>query len=147
MPNFQEILNEQAASIKPPKPIPMGNYLCLVDGTIEYAAQGKNNNPAAIVRLKPIQAMPDVDQHDLMTALDGQSLGDRVLRNSFWMTHDAKHHFTRFLIDALGIEPGTKTVGELANEAPGKQVICTVVHTPAGNGVDVYANVKGFAHV
>lgn len=147
MTSFSNILNQQSSTVKPPKPLPIGNYLFLVDGVIEYKQMGKEQNYGAIVKLKPVQAQPDVDQSALLEMLDGKSLSEQTIQTTFWITEKAAYRYKDFLVNALGLEEGTKTVGELANEAPGKQVIGTVVHVPSDDNKMMYANIKGFARV
>lgn len=147
MTTFQDILNMPSADIKPPKPLPLGNYLCLIDGQAELKQMGKEQNWGAILKLKPIQAQADVDQQALLEALDGKSLSEMPINFTFWITDKAKHRLNEFLVNALGIEQGTKTLGELLNEAPGKQVMATVSHRPSDDGKTMYMDVKGFARV
>lgn len=147
MTSFQDILNKPAADVKPPKPLPIGNYLCLIDGQAELKQMGKEQNWGAIIKLKPIQAGPDVDQAALLEALEGKSLTEIPIQTTFWVTEKAAYRLKSFLVDALGLEEGSKSLGELLNDAPGKQVMVTISHRPSDDGRTMYMDVKGFARV
>ncbi len=147
MANFQDILNKPAAEVEPPKALPTGTYLCLVDGAPEIAQRGKNNNYCAIFKLKPVQAQADVDQQSLAETLNGSSLSEKKINHTLWITDDALWRLDQFLAEHLGIPKGTKTVGEMIPEAPGKQVVVTLGHRASDDGKQVYAEVKGTAHI
>ena len=123
MANFQDVLNKPAAEIEPPKALPVGTYLCIVDGQPEIVQRGKNNNYCAIFKLKPAQAQPDVDQQALMQTLKGSALQDKRINHTLWITDDAAWRLDQFLADHLGIDKGKKTLGEMIPEAAGKQVL------------------------
>jgi hypothetical protein len=147
MTSFSDILNTPSADVKPPKPLPIGTYLCLIDGTAEIKQMGKEQNYGAIIKLKPVQAGPDVDQAALIESLDGKSLSEVGLQTTFWLTDKAKYRLNDFLVGALGMEQGTKTMGELLNDIPGKQVNASITHTPSKDNTVMYTEVKSFARV
>ena len=147
MASFQDVLNKPASSIEPPAALPVGTYLCLVDGQPEITQKGKNNNYCAIFSLKPVQAQTDVDQAALQTALKGAALQDKKIRHTLWITEDAAWRLDQFLAEHLLIEKGTKTLGEMVPEAMGKQVLVTLSHTTSDDGKQVFAQVKSTAAV
>jgi hypothetical protein len=145
--NFMEILNKPFDDIKPPKPLPVGTYLCLVDGQPDYRRLGKDQNGAAIFKFKPIQADADVDQADLLEALEGKALSEVSFQTTFWITEKALYRLKDFLNNALGIEGNGRQLPEVIPEAAGKQVKVTIGHRPGDDGKAMYADVKGFARV
>jgi len=147
MTSFQDVLNKPAAEIEPPKALPIGTYLCLVDGAPEIAQRGKNNNYCAIFKLKPVQPQPDVDQAALADTLKGAALADKKINHTLWITDDAAWRLDQFLAEHLGIDKGKKTLGEMIPESAGKQVLVTLGHRASEDGKQVYHEVKATAHV
>lgn len=146
MASFQEILNKPAASVEPPSPLPVGTYLCIVDGQGEYKKMGKNNTDVLELSLKPIQPQPDVDQEALATALKDKSLQDKPIRHRLFITDDAVWRLRKFIEDC-GIEVGTRSLGELVMELPGKQVLVTMGHRASDDGTQIFGEVKNTAKV
>lgn len=147
MASFESILDTPATQIKNPEALPVGSYLCIVDGPGEFAKLGKNETDALKVNLKPIQAQADVDQERLSQVLDGGSLQDKKISTTFWITEESKHRVKNWCVDALGIEPENKSLRQLISEIQGKQVIAHVAHRPSADGQTIYADVKSFARV
>ena len=146
MASFQDILNTPAADAKPPEALPTGTYLSIVDGQPEIVQLGEKQNYAAIFSLKPLQAQKDVDETRLSEVLNGSHLSDKRFRHTLWLTEDAKFRLAQFY-DHLGLERGSKTLGELIPETMGKQVLVNVGHRAGKDGQAVYAEVKSTAKV
>lgn len=151
MANFQDILSKPAANIEPPKPLPVGTYLCIIDGQPEFAKIGKEQTDCLNFKLKPIQAQPDVDQTALQEALvvNGapSALGDKSIRHRLFITEASIWRLKQFLVDHLGIEQGTKSLGELIPESQGRQVLVTLGHRASDDGQQVFTEVKATAKV
>lgn len=147
MANFQDILSKPAADIEPPKPLPVGTYLCLVDGLPEHKTMGKNNTDCFEFNLKFMQAGNDVDQQQLLETLKGKSLSDRSLKHRLFVTEDAVWRLKQFLVDHLLIEAGTRGLGEMIPEAMGRQVYVTLGHRASDDGQNIYMDIKGTAKV
>lgn len=148
MANFQDILSKPAAQIEPPKPLPVGTYLCIIDGQPEFAKIGKDQTDCLNFKLKPMQALPDVDQTALQESLSaGQSLSDKSIRHRLFLTEASIWRLKQFLVDHLGIEEGSKTLGELIPEAQGRQVNVSLGHRVSDDGQQVFTEVKGTAKV
>ena len=147
MASFEDILNTPAASIKSPEPLPVGSYICIVDGPGEFVQLGVNQTHALKLNLKPLQPQQDVDQEQLIESLDGQTLADKRIPVTFFITDESKHRVRNWCRDALGIEEGTKSLKEMISEIPGRQVVASVGHRAAKDGQAVYMEVKGWARV
>ena len=143
--SFQDILNMPADQIEAPKALPVGTYVCIVDGQPEYAKIGKNNTDCVNFMLKPVQAMQDVDQSQLAEVLNGSSLQDKKVRHRLFVTKDSSWRLKQFLNEHLGI-PLT-SLGQMVPEAMGKQVMVTLGHQAADDGVQIYQTVKATAKV
>jgi hypothetical protein len=146
-PNFSSILDKPVTEVKRPKPIPVGTYLCIVDGIPKFD-KTKNENATDTVEfnLKPVTPQPDVDQAALAEALDGKSLSEVNLRANFFLTEKAVYRLDEFLYENLGIEFGIARK-EAISRAPGNQVLAYVVHANSKDGKATYANVGSTARV
>lgn len=144
MANFSDVLNRPAASIERPKPLPVGTYHCIVDGPGEQAEVGQKKTEAIIFKLRPLSAGPDVDAGALAEA--GGVVG-KTIRHTMYITSDAAWRLKQFLVDHLGIEAGSKTLGELVSEAPGRQVSVAIKHRAAQDGSAIYAEVASTAKI
>jgi hypothetical protein len=145
MASFQEILN-QPATAEPPSALPVGTYLCIIDGQPEISQKGKNNNHCVTFSLKPIQAQGDVDQQALMDALKEKALQDKKVKLDMWLTDDAAWRLDAFF-DNLGLDRTKGNRSQLIGESMGKQVLVTLSHTTSQDGKQVFAQVKNTAKV
>lgn len=143
-PNFQSVLNTKADAIEKPKPYPVGTYLCVVDGPVEFTTIGQKQTDAAILQLKIIQPGPDVD---MAAVAEAGGVAGKRLRHTIFLTADSAWRAKQFLVEHLGLEAGTKSLGELFAEVPGRQVMVTVKHRTAQDGSAIYAEVGGTAKV
>jgi hypothetical protein len=144
MSNFQEILNKPSTSIEKPKPVPVGTYLGLVTGQPRFDKSKQKQTDFVEYTVKLLQPREDVNQDDLlaMGGLDG-----KTMRLTYYITDDATWRLKQFLVEHLGIEEGSKTLGQMIPEAMGKQVYVTVSHQASQDGTAVYANASGTAKV
>jgi hypothetical protein len=145
MANFSDILNKRMDEIEPPVPLPVGTYLCLVDGQPEPKELGKNNTPAVIFNLKFCQALPDVDQRALQDALKGKNLSDRSIQHTLWLD-DNPWKLKQFLKDHLRLTDATTPL-EAMSQAPGRQVMVNLGHRASEDGNAIYMNIKSTAAV
>lgn len=145
MASFQDILSKPMNEIEPPKALPTGTYLCIVDGQPEIAQKGKNQNWCVTFTLRPVQAQQDVDPSALADTLKGATLSDKRLRHMLWVTDDAVWRLKQFLTDHLGIE--ASNVQEAIPMSMGKQVYVTIGHRPSEDGSQIFADIKATAKV
>lgn len=145
MSNLTDILNRPTTNIEPPKPLPPGTYLCIVDGQPEIAKIGKNNTDCVNFSLKVIQAQPDVDQEALANALGTSALSDKKIRHRLFLTDESLWRMKQFLVDHLGLPDAT--IGQLLPESMGKQVLVNIGHRPNEDGTQVFTEVKSTAKV
>ena len=145
--SFESILNTDLDTVRPPKPIPPGNYLATITGLPEHTHMGDKEVPCLIWPIKLLQLV-DTDyglQQDLTEALNGRNLSDMKLNITKWIPQDNLYQLKIFLRDHLGIE--AKNVREAISETPNKQVMVTLAHRP-GRGDDgrVFTQVTATAH-
>ncbi|HEX4500597.1 MAG TPA: hypothetical protein VH187_05405 [Scandinavium sp.] len=119
MSTLEEILNTRAKDIEPPKALPSGTYLGIVDGMFERIESREKKTPGYRFRAKLIRPIEVADEQGLADAggCEGKSVSI-----DFYVTENNKYFIKQFLVEHLGIEEGEKTILELMSESPGRQV-------------------------
>jgi hypothetical protein len=151
-PSFESILDTPASEVTRPKPIPQGTYLGMVKGLPRYDKSAKKGTPYSEYVIQLIEAQDDVDDDALGEALtkgngDIIPLRDRSQRITFYHTPDALWRLVKFLKDlGLEAEDGV-TVGQLEEQAPGRQLYLHIKHTPSDDGETMYATIDKTAPV
>lgn len=92
-PNFASILDEAPTEIERPKPLPVGTYLCVVQGQPVYDKSNKKGTPFVEFTLRPVSAEEDVD-HDDLAAMGG--LEGKTIKATFYLTEDAVFRLDEF---------------------------------------------------
>jgi len=92
-PNFASILDEAPTEINRPKPLPVGTYVCVVQGQPVYDKSNKKGTPFVEFTLRPIHAEEDVDADDL-AAMGG--LENKTIKATFYLTEDAVFRLDEF---------------------------------------------------
>jgi hypothetical protein len=153
-PTFSSILDTPVSEVSRPKPLPQGTYLGMTKGLPRYDKSTKKGTPFSEYSIQLMEACEDVDQEELNVALtkgngDVISLRDRSpMRLTFYHTPDALWRLIKFLKDlGLETEDDTTTVGELEQQAPGRQVYVHIKHTPSDDGEAMFANIDKTAPV
>lgn len=141
-PNFGALLEAAPSEVNRPKPLPVGGYLCIVQGLPKYDKSSKKGTEYTEFTLKPIEALEDVDK-EALEEMGG--LGDKTLRVTFYLTEDAIYRLDEFH-EHLGIELDPKVTRRQRNEeAPGKEVIAYVRHESSQDGQNTFARVGATA--
>ena len=131
--NFTDLLNTPIDQIERPKALPVGTYICLIDGMYEVGKAGKNNTNYIDFNFRPLQAMADVNQQQLEEALGERTLSDKRFRYRIFVTKDSLWKLKEFLIDHLGL--AKKGVPEMLPETPGKQLAVYIGHQTSPDGI------------
>jgi hypothetical protein len=129
-PNFGSILDKQASTIEPPKNLPVGSYVCMVNGRHETGESSQKKTPFVRFELKPTEAMEDVDQDALEEA---GGIGDKTIRADFYLTEASAYRLKEFL-EHCGIDSEGRTMREMLDDAPGCTVVATIRHEMAQDG-------------
>jgi len=150
MAQFSDILDRAPSEIEKPKPLPVGTYICVVDGLPEHGESSKKKTPYVRFKLKFLSAEDDVDQDELAAWAkkgDGssRSLGDARLNNDYYITEDAIWRLKDFL-SHLGIEE-QDSLRQMIESAPGSQVKVFLRHEASEDGQSVFARVGNTAAV
>jgi hypothetical protein len=137
-PSFEEILNRPVADVDEPKLLPVGKYLCIVDGFPKFEKVGRNQTDSVNFTLTPMQAI-DVAPGALAEALNGATLHSKKIYFRQFITEDSLYRVKNFLCD-LGIPP--TTLREMFSEVGGRQVVITLGHRPSLDGTRLFHDVK-----
>jgi hypothetical protein len=151
-PNFGSILDRPSEGGKRPPPLPVGTYNTLIKGLPRYGKSDKKGTDFVEFTHQFVQAYDDVSEEDLNTALTKPSgevvkLSDRTIRNTYYLTEDAKWRVERFLKHCGLDEADFESIRQMIDATPGRQVAITIKHTPSDDGEDLYANIAGTAAV
>lgn len=144
MSSFKDILDKPASEIQPPKPLPVGTYLCIIDGIPAYNEVGQNKTLCVDFNGKIIAPQEDVDPHAIADMKDGV-IGKNI-RLRYFLTDDAAFRVKTFLVDHLGIDD-TGTLRQMIDSAPGKQVYVKVRHRASQDGTSIFTDVESTAKV
>lgn len=142
--SFEDILSRPSAEVERPKPLPAGTYVCVVKGLPKMDKSSKKQTMYAEFQLQPIQVTND-EMVEGVEEVGG--LEDKQIRATFYLTDQALYRLKDFLVDDLGIEEGDKSIGQMLNEAPGKQCLATLKHRTSEDGKATWAELASTAPV
>lgn len=147
MTSFQQILSTRLEDIKPPKNIPPGEYMGVIDALYEVVERGGTEVVQFPVRLT--QSV-NADPIELSKALNGRQLTDIRLNHDIWRPTEpaGKYKLKVFLHDHLGIEQGL-SIGEALSQTQNRPLIVTLSHDLSKTPGDerVFLRIKQTAHV
>jgi len=152
-PNFGSILDRPSNEVERPKPVPQGTYACVVKGQPRYDKSSKKQTEFVEFTLQPISAGEDVDQEALdawskKASGETRNLSDTTFRATYYITEDSVWRLKKFLQD-LGIEEDedgeTKSLRQMIEEAPGRQVNAFMKHRASEDGQSVFAELANTA--
>lgn len=112
--DLSSILSKPAESIKEPPLLPNGIYSAQVDGFNVRKDVGQNKSTLISFDVSVLQAL------DVPLDPDQQASLPRKFKHDFWITDAALYRFKDFLEKDLGIEGGSRTLGEMLPEAQGR---------------------------
>ncbi len=128
--NLADILSRPATEFEPPPPLPAGGYHCVVLTLPEEITSSKKQTPGYRFTLKILSADDDVDTDEL------EEIGgveDKTIRNDIWVTPASAFMLRRFL-EHCGIEAEGKTLAEMLDEVPNKEVMVYMRPEADGRG-------------
>ncbi len=143
--NFGAILDKAPADIKPPEALPVGSYLCVVQGLPRYDKSSKKQTEFAEYTLIIQQAMDDVDEDDLKAIESG--VKGKVIKATYYLTDTAAYRLKEFF-EHCGLDvENAESLRALMDEPNGCQVIAYLRHDPTDDGKRVFAKLAGTAPV
>jgi len=143
--NFGAILDRAPADVKPPETLPVGSYLCIVQGLPRYDKSTKKGTEFAEYTLIIQQAMDDVDEDELK-AFEGGVKG-KVIKATYYLTDGAVYRLKEFF-EHCGIDvDAAESMRQLMDEPNGCQVIAYMKHEASDDGKRTFARLAGTAPV
>ena|SRR5215469_11149779 len=148
-PDFTSVLDMVPDEIERPKPIPPGDYICVIKSFVRDKSS-KKETPFIEFTCSPVEALQSVDEDWLKQALtknDGsmKKLSDANIRVRFYDTKDAAFMLSDFLLQSVQLENDGRSIAQLIEDAINAQVILTVKHTSLDGRI--FINVTGTAPV
>jgi hypothetical protein len=133
MPDFTSILGKKAVDVEKPKPKPTGTYLATISGMPKQKTIAVQGEDRAILSFSCKLTAPhsDVDEEALADPKIGEVSSWPPFNRDIWIdTPEGEFALRQFLTNTLGIEPGKMTLGQMAAQAPGRQLLVTLKHRP-----------------
>lgn len=153
MADFTSILSKKAAVVEKPKPKPPGNYMATVVGMPKQREVKFPNQEELQLALGfsiRLQAPHSGVDTDLLSEHDEVHLWPPFSHDVFISGEQGEWNLRRFLEQVLKIEPGDKSLGEMVTEAPGKQLIVTLINKPymtKDGQPEIATNIQGVAAI
>lgn len=142
--SFSSILDKAPADVKPPETLPVGSYLCVVQGMPRYDKSTKKGTPFVEYTLIIQQAMDDVDADDL--AAFGDVKG-KPIKATYYDTESAGYRIKEFF-EHCGLDvEAVESLRELVDQPNGCQVIAYMKHEASDDGKRTFARLAGTAPV
>lgn len=142
-PAFTSILDRPSGEIERPKPMPVGTYVCVVQGQPKFDKSTKKQTDYVEFTLKFLEASDDVDE-EALAAIGG--IADKTIRNTYYLTEASAFRLVDFL-DHVSAGSEDMSLAQRIPEAVGKQVLVTISHRASDDGQSVFAQVKSTAPV
>src|SRR5262245_6367362 len=123
MSHFQDILDKRIDEVEPPKLLPDGTYVGIIDKDFEPITSQQGNDGAAFsIRLvKPFRGVDDA------ALSEAGGCANRVLTHRIYVTEQSDHFLRQFL-EHLGIDTSVSFRQGLS-EVRGKQLLVQVGQT------------------
>lgn len=133
MPNWEEILKTDVATVEPPKPLPTGTYVFAVNKAT-FGESSKKKTPQVAFEVKVVDVKEDVDKAALAEFSKKQNLATESLELIYYFT-DKSLHMLRKFVEACGVKiGGGKTFADCIPETTGAMFVGTIKHTPMDSG-------------
>lgn len=147
--SFEDILNMPFEDIERPKPLPQGQYVCIVkDFRRDKSTQKGTEFVEYLLGIQ--EAYEDtVDQEELDEYLNGAPLTATEVRYTIWLTPKSAYRFADFVRHCkVKVEKGASTE-QVVPTVVNSEVIATIKHQssrdPITDEVRTYVNVVGTA--
>lgn len=150
MASFEEILKRPTSENKPPQPLPVGTYHCIVEGPPTFEESSQKKIPCRVYKFRILKAMEDVNSKEAAERqVVGKLISGQFAGAAFYITDEQSHRYTEFLEDHLGIEnPGQKKgLEELEAHANGRQLLVKIKHEVSQDAKRVFHRIESTMHV
>lgn len=143
--SFSSILDKAPADVKAPEALPVGEYLCTVQGMPRYDKSTKKLTEFAEYTLIINQPMDSVDTDDLK-AIEGGVVG-KPIKATYYLTETALYRLKEFF-EHCGLDvEGAESLRELMDQPNGCQVIASIKHEASDDGKRTFSRLAGTAPV
>ena len=152
-PTFSSILDMPASSVEPPRAMPVGQYVFIVQGQPIEGKSRQKQTPFIEFILKANEALDTVDEEALaewLTGINGtkKRLQDATIKLTFYLTEGAAYRLTDFFTHCgLEVEGNDASLRQLVSETAGCQVIGTVKQRFNDEGTVAFAFIDSTAAV
>lgn len=140
---FASILDRPSSEIERPKPMPVGEYVCVVQGQPRQDKSAKKQTEFVEFTLKFLEALDTVDE-EALNAIGG--IKDKTIKATYYLTENSTWRLVDFL-DHCEAGDEEMSLRQRIAEAPGKQVVATIRHEASQDGTTVFAKVATTAKV
>lgn len=150
-PTFASILDTPSEQVERPKPMPVGQYVAIVQGQPRFDKSSKKQTEFVEFTLKFNEAV-EVDEEALDTWLekpDGsgrKNLADQTIKSTYYLTESSLWRLNDFL-EHCGAGDKSMSIRQRIAETPGCSVMVTIKHEAAQDGSAVFARVADTAPV
>lgn len=142
--SFSSVLDMPADSVERPKPLPVGSYVCIVQGQPRIDKSAKKGTEFSEFTLKLLEPLDDVDE-DALKEYGG--IKDKTTKVTFYHTENSIYRLKEFIEHCgVEIEEGV-SLRQLIGEVTGQQVVAHVAHEASDDGQMIFARVKSTAAV
>lgn len=141
MATYEDILTMRLGDFKDVPPIPVGTYLATITTIPKIDKFGRDQKQGAEYSFKLVEPQGDVDPEALQEA---GGLPEEPMTYTFWLTKKAGIIIQRFLLDVIGIAPGTSLPDGIA-QCQGEQCLVSVIHGTSKKTGRAFAMIDGFA--
>lgn len=133
-PNFGALLDTAPSDVERPKPLPEGQYLCVVKGLPRFDKSSKKQTEFVEFNLSPIQVGADVDQ-EALAEMGG--IADKTIKATYYITEASLWRLKEFM-EHCGIEEGP-SLRAMIDETQNCQVVAYIKHEASNDGESVFA--------
>ncbi len=133
---FASILDKPATEIEPPKLMPVGTYVGVVQGLPRIDKSSKKQTEFVEFTIKYLQPTEDVDAEALAEA---GGVAEKTIKATFYITENSAFMLKEFLKN-LGLEPDEEgSLRACLDQTTGKQLLFSVKHEASEDGERVFA--------
>lgn len=142
------LLAKPMSDVKPPEPAALGSYVATIVDRRFDKTTGEKKTDYVEFEYRLDEAGPDVDQEALAAWLDGESLSDKSMKRTFYITPAALFMIKDEAIKTGLTEEDASNLGEAIEQMLGRQILITVGQSPnKKNPERPYANIDSSAAV
>ena len=141
---FSSILDTPSSEIERPKPMPVGQYVCVVQGQPRFDKSRLKQTDFVEFTMKFLETVDSTVDDDALAVVGG--IKDKTVKATYYLTDTALWRLKDFL-DHCDAGDEDMSLRQRIAETPGKRVTITIGHESSQDGQTVFARVKDTAAV